>query len=97
MISNRWAETSYLRFDGKREFRERPQFGNVHVIFLKDSEWGNEHVDDFNALDFPNGTLDHFAKYTEEKTTIPHNIAKLGVVFVAIVVGAKLIQMLEDR
>jgi len=97
MISEQWIETSPVRGDGKREFRERPKFGKRHVIFPINSEWGDAHEDEFNALDFPYGTLDHLSKYTEEQTSIPHNIAKLGIVFGAIIVGAKFLQMIGDR
>ena len=94
--NNQWIETSPIRGDGKREFRERPKFGNRHVIFSINSEWGEVHEDEFNALDFPYGTLDHLSKYTEEQTSIPHNLAKAGIILGSILIGAKLIQKLED-
>ena len=96
MTSDRWMETSYISFDEKREFRERSNFGNSHVVFDKNSEWGTEHTDEFNALDFPNGTLNHLSRYTEEKTGIPHDIAKVGIILGSILIGAKLLQKLED-
>ena len=96
MMSNRWAETSFLRFDGKREFREKPEFGNSHVVFSPSSEWGEEHIDKYNALDFPTGTVDHLAKYTEEKTNIPETIAGGLIVVGGLILGAKLLQYLED-
>ena len=96
MIPSRWIETSIVRTDGKREFRERPKFGNRHAVFLLGSEWGEVHEDKFNALDFPNGTVDHLSKYTEEKTGIPEIIAKGAIIVGGLVVGAKLLQYLGD-
>ena len=96
MTNEGWINTSFSRLDGKIEFRERPQFGNTHVIFPKDSEWGEEHIDKYNALDFPTGTVDHLAKYTEEKTNIPETIAGGLIVVGGLILGAKLLQYLED-
>ena len=97
MNPEQWAETTIVRLDGKREFRERPKYGNRHVVFLNDSEWGEVHVDEHNALDFPTGTVNHLSKYTEEKTSIPQNIAKFGIVIGVILVGAEILQTLGER
>jgi len=97
MTNDRWMNTSFARFDDKIEFRERPQFGNTHVVFPKDSEWGEEHIDTYNALDFPSGTVDHLAKYSEEKTGIPETIARGVIVVGGLILGAKLLQYLEDE
>ena len=97
MTPERWTETSIVRGDGKREFRERPKYGSRHVVFLINSEWGEAHVDEFNALDFPNGTVNHLSKYTEEKTGIPEVIAKGAIILGGLFVGAKLLQYLEDN
>lgn len=40
ITSERWIYTSYLRSDGKEEFREKKEFGNRHAVFEKGSEWG---------------------------------------------------------
>ena len=92
-----WIETSLVRADGKQEFRERPKYGNKHAVFYPNSEWGEVHFDQHNALDFPNGTVDHLAKYTEEKANIPEQIAKVGIVLGALVVGAAVIKFLGDE
>lgn len=96
MTSERWIETSIVRFDGKREFRERPKYGNRHVVFMNNSEWGEIHEDEYNALDFPNGTADHFSKYAEEKTGIPGLIVKGAVIVGGLFLALKLFQKLEE-
>ena len=96
MTPDRWTNTSFARFDGKIEFRELPKFGNSHVVFDKNSEWGEEHLDQYNALDFPSGTVDHLAKYTEEKTGIPETIAAGAIVVGGLIIGSKLLQYLEE-
>jgi len=96
MTFDRWTETSFLRSDGKREFREKPEFGNSHVVFFPNSEWGEEHIDQYNALDFPSGTVDHLAKYTEEKTGVPQTIAGAIIVLGGLILGAKLLQFMEE-
>lgn len=94
--NGQWVNTTFARFDGKTEFRERPAFGNRHAVFNKNSKWGIVHFDEFNALEFPNGTVDHLSRYAEEKTSIPHDIAKAGIIIGSILIGAKLLQKLED-
>ena len=96
MTNDRWVNTSISRFDAKIEFREKPQFGNAHVIFPQNSEWGEEHIDKYNALDFPSGTVDHLAKYSEEKIGIPETIARGVIVVGGLILGAKLLQYLEE-
>ena len=97
-ISNgRWIETSMVRLDGREEFRQRPKYGNLHAIFEIGSEWGEIHTDEHNALDFPNGTVDHLAKYTEEKTSIPQNLARVGIVIGGIIAGAALLKYLGEK
>lgn|SRR5690242_19394659 len=90
--TNRWINTSYLRTDNKEEFRERKEFGNRHAVFMKGSEWGEVHYDEYNATDFPTGTVNHAAKYTEEKTGIPQGLATAGIVLGAGYVGYKILK-----
>ncbi len=96
IVPGRWINTSFARVDGNQEFRERPQYGNRHAIFSPVAEWGEVEVDEHNAVDFPNGTLNHLAKYTEEKTALPQNVAKIGIVFGAGYALYKLIQFFGD-
>ena len=95
--NDQWIETSPVRGDGKREFRERPKFGNRHAIFPINSEWGEAHIDEYNALDFPNGTVNHLAKYSEELTGIPEAIGRTVLVLGGLILGAKLLQYLEEQ
>jgi len=97
MTPDRWINTSFARTDDKIEFRERPQFGNTHVIFPKNYEWGEEHIDEYNALDFPEGTVNHLSKYTEEKIGIPETIAKGAIVLGGLIIGVKLLQYLDNK
>ena len=96
IIGEQWYDTSIVRTDGREEFREKPGFRDLHAIFVKGSEWGEVHVDEHNALDFPNGTINHLSKYTEEKTGIPETIAKGVIILGGLFVGAKLLHHLED-
>ena len=80
----RWYDTSFLRTDGKVEYREKAEFGNRHAVFENGSYVGNMHVDRFNATDVPVGTVRHAGKYVEEKTGIPEPLATLGIVLAGI-------------
>jgi len=91
VMTERWTETSIIRSDGLEEFREKPEYGNRHAIFEPGADWGEIHFDEHNALDFPNGTIDHLAKYTEEKTDIPEKWAKAGIVIGGLALGAFLL------
>jgi len=92
-----WFHTSYLRGDGKEEFREKVQFGNRHAVFVRGEELGEVHDDEHNATDVPVGTIMHAAKYTEEKTGIPKGFAALGIVLSLGYVGYKTLKYLDDR
>jgi len=98
ITKERWADTSYLRTDDKEEFRERAKFGNRHAVFEKGSEVGYIHYDKYNATDIPVGTINHAAKYTEEKTGIPQGLVALVIVIVGIIgiltVGRSLLKSL---
>ena len=97
ITKERWTNTSYLRNDGKEEFREKAQFGNRHAVFVKSAEWGEVHYDEHNATDVPVGTIMHAAKYTEEKTGIPKGLAALGIAFGLGYVGYKALKYLDEK
>ena len=78
-----WVDTSYLRTDGKTDYRERKEFGNRHVVFENGAYYGTVHVDKYNATDVPFGTINHAAYYVEEKTGIP----KDAILVASIVLG----------
>jgi len=92
-----WADTSYLRFDGKTEYREEKKFGNRHVVFDNGGFWGNIHYDQHNATDIPVGTTKHFSNYVEEKTGIPQGLVTLGVIAVGLFAGYKAIKWAEKN
>ncbi len=76
----RWGNTSYLRSDGKIEYRERKEYGNRHAVFNNENSlWGETHIDKFNATNFPVGTIRHAGKYIEEKTGVPEKAVSLGI------------------
>lgn len=94
---SKWVNTSIFRFDGKEEYRELARYGNRHAVFSPNSEWGELHEDQHNATDFPKGTLNHLALYTNEKTDIPEEIAKLVLVAAGMYTGYKILKFLGDR
>jgi hypothetical protein len=61
----RWVR--YINGEGKEVFREKKQFGNRHAIFEINSEIGIIHNDLYNATDVPVGTVNHIAKWSNEK------------------------------
>ena len=73
--SDRWIR--YVNGDNKEVFREKKEFGNRHAIFDLGAETGIVHVDLYNALDFPIGTVNHIAKWTNEKFGINENVARV--------------------
>lgn len=97
ITKEKWTNTSDLRTDGKEEFREKAKFGNRHAVFEKGALWGEVHYDKYNAIDFPVGTVNHFAKYTEEKIGIPQGFVILVIVIVAVVVGVHVIKYLAKN
>jgi len=96
ITNERWIDTSFLRSDVKEEFRERAKFGNRHAIFKKGSQWGYVHVDKHNATDFPSGTLNHAALYTNEQTGISEDIAKIGILGIGIYAAYKILKFLDE-
>ena len=71
----RWVT---LRYFDRVEARERPAYGDRHVVFPGDSDLGEMHDDDYNALDFPTGTVNHLAQWGNEKTGINEDLLRLG-------------------
>jgi hypothetical protein len=53
---------------------------NRHAVFETGAEWGTVHEDEHNATDFLVGTVNHLAKYTNERTGVPEGLAKLAIV-----------------
>ena len=95
ITSKKWMDTSFFRSDGKQEFRERVNFGNRHVVFDVNSQCGEVHNDKHNVTDFPNGTLNHAALYTNEQTGIPEDVAKIGIVGLALYGIIKILKYLK--
>ena len=93
----RWMKTSWLRLDGKEEYRERKEFGNRHVIFERGTLFGEIHYDKYNATDFPVGTVQHTSNYTEEKTGIPAGLVTLGIIAVSAFLGYKAIKYVSKK
>jgi hypothetical protein len=73
----RWVR--YINSEGKEVFREKKQFGNRHAIFEINSEIGMVHNDLYNATDVPFGTVNHIAKWSNEKFGINEDLARLLV------------------
>jgi len=65
----RWMQT----WDG---YREIEKYGNRHAKLI-DNEWLDVHWDEYNATSFPEGTIDHLAHWTNEKTWINENLLRL--------------------
>ena len=82
---DRWVDTSFVRTDGKTEYREKTEFGNRHAVFELGATVGVVHIDLHNATDVPVGTIKHFTNYVEEKTGIPQSgldlLIALGVLY----------------
>ena len=97
ITKERWIDTSYIRTDGKEEFREKKEFGNRHAVFEKGALLGTVDYDKYNATDVPVGTIKHAAKYTEEKTGIPEGLATLGIVLGLGYIGYKTVKYLAKN
>lgn len=82
--SEKWLVTR--NWFGKIEYRELEKFGNRHTIFEKDSEWGTVHHDQYNATSFPEGTINHLAKWGNEKMGLDEALLRLtgwvGLIYV---------------
>lgn len=92
-----WVDTSMIRTDGMKEYRELPQYGNRHAIFNPNSEWGEVHYDEHNATNFPVGSIKHLGRYTNEKTGIPEDIATVGIAAVGLYGLYRLLKYLEEN
>lgn len=95
MTPERWVNSTGLPPDGREHFRELKQYGNRHVVFERNAEWGQIHIDEYNATDFPVRTVNHLAKYTNEKTGVPENLAKAAIVFGALYLGYRGLRSLK--
>ncbi len=84
--SKHWIRT----WDG---YREIERFGNRHAKFV-DSEWLDVHWDEYNATSFPIGTVNHLAKWGNEKTSINEDILRVAGWRALVAVGIKLLQKL---
>jgi len=82
--SERWIRT----WDG---YREIEKFGNRHATFI-DSEWLDVHWDQYNATSFPTGTVNHLAKWGNEKTGINEDVLRVAGWGALVTVGIKLLQ-----
>ncbi len=78
---DRWLR--YVNGD-KETFREKKEFGNRHAIFDIGVEIGEVHADVYNALDFPIGTVNHVAKWMNEKFGINETVARVGLYAIGI-------------
>lgn len=92
-----WVDTSYLRSDGKTEYREKKEYGNRHAVFDIGAFWGSIHIDQHNATDIPVGTTKHLSNYVEEKTGIPQGLVTLGVIAVGLFAGYKAIKWADEN
>ena len=86
-----------LRFDGKEGFREVEPYGNRHVVFDYGAELGYVHDDQYNATSFPKGTVNHIAKWANEKTGINENLARLLGWGALLYAGYKTIKYLDEN
>ena len=94
---DQWTDTSYLRFDGKTEYRENKKYGNRHAVFDNGQFWGTVHTDQHNATDVPFGTVRHFSKYVEEKTSVPQILTEGIIAGFALYAGYKTTKWAYDN
>lgn len=73
--SERWVVTR--NWFGKTEYRELEKFGDRHALFENGSEWGIVHYDQYNATSFPEGTVNHLAKWGNEETGIDEGLLRV--------------------
>ncbi|MFY3741912.1 MAG: hypothetical protein HMLIMOIP_002373 [Candidatus Nitrosomirales archaeon] len=83
--------------DGRDHYRERKEYGNRHAIFERGAEWGTAHYDEYNAIDFPNGTFNHAARYTSEKTGVSETAAKVVLVAIGLIAVGLIASALRRR
>lgn len=72
--ADRWLPD--IRLDGVEAYRERPKYGNQHVLHVG-SGWFVSHEDQHNAYDVPVGTVNHVAHWAHEKTGINESVLKV--------------------
>jgi hypothetical protein len=93
--TRRWINSTGLPPDGRQHFRERAQYGNRHAVFEPGADWGIVHLDEHNATDFPVGTLNHAAKYANEKTGVSEPLAKVLIAGAALYLGYRGLKSLK--
>jgi len=87
----------YENIEGKEVFRELEKYGNRHAVFDKGAEYGYIHHDQHNATSFPTGTINHLAKWANEKTGVNKGLAKLVLWGLGSFVGYKAIKYIDDN
>lgn len=79
MTPGEWVNTTMFPPDGKDHYRQLPRYGNAHAVFEPGAEFGVQHIDLHNAVDFPKGTVNHLAKYAHERTGINEAFARAAI------------------
>jgi hypothetical protein len=74
-----WTESTYYRWDGKREFRQEKQFGNWHVVFDKGASYGIGDEDKYNALGSPMDKFNHLSLFVSEQLGTSENVGRAAV------------------
>jgi len=74
-----WIDTSLFAADGREHFREKKQFGNRHAVFDKGSDRGTVHYDQYNATDFPTGTVNHLANFMSQRTGANEDLGRIAI------------------
>ncbi len=87
----------YENIEGKEVFRELEKYGNRHLVFDKGAEYGYIHYDQHNATSFPIGTINHLAKWANEKTGVNEGLGKLVLWGLGIYAGYKAIKYIDDN
>lgn len=78
-----------IRLDGVEAYRERPKYGNRHVLHAG-SDWFVSHEDQYNAYNVPAGTVNHIAHWAHEKTGINETALRVITWGLALYAGYKI-------
>ena len=87
----------YENLEGKEVFREIEKYGNRHTVFEKNENFGIVHHDQYNATTFPTGTINHLAKWSNEKTGIDEGLARLALWGIGLYAAYKVGKHVYDR